>query len=43
MTGELMGKLEIQIMQRKDGFILATKHEPELRSQEKRVSRVLCI
>lgn len=43
VTGDLMGKFEIQITQRKDGFILVTKHEPELGSREKRVSRVACI
>lgn len=30
VTGEIIGKFEIHIMQRKDGFISATKHEPEL-------------
>lgn len=43
MTGELMGRFEIQIPERKDGFISATKHELELGSQEKRLSRVLRI
>lgn len=43
VTGELMGKFQTQITQRKGGFILAEKREPELGSQEKRVSRVLCI
>ena len=43
VTGEIMGKFEIQITQRKDGFISTTKHELELGSQERRLSRVLCI
>ena len=40
---EIVGKFEIQIVRRMDGFMSTTKHEPELGSQERRVRRVLCI